>query len=283
MPSKPRSDLSSHPPDWGGDVLPAWGLPAGAQRAVTPSRLPARLTMQWALGGATGRGIRVCILDSGIDSSHPHVGPTERCVAVIDLGHGPSVVEDEVGDVSGHGTACAGIVRSLAADATLASVRVLGPDVKGRFAPLEAGLAWAIEEGYDIINLSLSARDRDFALALSDLADRAAFRSSVLVCAAHNLPVKSYPWRFASVVSVGCHDEDDPRLVYYNPEPPVEFYARGVEVPVAWPGGGTIRATGNSFAAPHVTGLLALVRSKHPQLTQFELKTVLYRIAANVR
>jgi len=63
----------------------------------------------------------------------------------------------------------------------------------------------------------------------------------------------------------------------------VEFYARGVDVAVAWPGGGTVRATGNSFAAPHVTGLLALIRSKHPELTPFELKTVLYRVAANVR
>ena len=96
------------------------------------------------------------------------------------------------------------------------------------------------------------------------------------------MPVESYPWRFASVVSVGSHDEDDPWRLYYNPEPPVEFYARGVNVPIAWTGGGTIRATGNSFATPHVAGLLALIRSKHPQLTPFELKTVLYRIAANV-
>jgi subtilisin family serine protease len=82
---------------------------------------------------------------------------------------------------------------------------------------------------------------------------------------------------------VGSHDEPDPWRVYWNPEPPVELYARGVGVPIAWPGGGTIRATGNSFAAPHVAGLLALIRSKHPGLTPFELKTVLYRLAANVR
>ncbi len=49
-----------------------------------------------------------------------------------------------------------------------------------------------------------------------------------------------------------------------QPEPPVEFYARGVNVPIAWPGGGTATATGNSFAAPHVSGFLALIRSKHP-------------------
>ena len=67
----------------------------------------------------------------------------------------------------------------------------------------------------------------------------------------------------------------DPFRLYYNPEPPVEFGAWGVDVPVAWREGGRIVATGNSFAAPHVAGLAALVLSKHPGLTPFELKAVL--------
>jgi subtilisin family serine protease len=56
-----------------------------------------------------------------------------------------------------------------------------------------------------------------------------------------------------------------------------------VEVPVAWLGGETVRSTGNSFAAPHLSGICALIRSKHPNLTPFELKSVLYLIASNVR
>ena len=164
---------------------------------------------------------------------------------------------------------------------TLGSARVLGSDVNGRFATLQAAIGWAIDEGYDVVNLSLAVRSREFALDLAELADRAAHGGTVLVCSAHNLPVESYPWRFASVVSVGSHDGDDPWLFYANPEPPVEFYARGVSVPIAWPGGGTVRATGNSFAAPHVAGFLALIRSKHPRLTPFDLKAVLSRVAAN--
>ena len=67
-----------------------------------------------------------------------------------------------------------------------------------------------------------------------------------------------------------------------NPTPPVEFFARGVDVEVAWLGGGTIRATGNSFATPHIAGICALVLAKHPELTPFQLKSVLHLTATNV-
>ena len=96
------------------------------------------------------------------------------------------------------------------------------------------------------------------------------------------MPVASYPWRFASVISVGSHEREDPFLFYANPSPPVEFFAHGVEVPVAWTDGETIRCTGNSFAAPHLSGICALIRSKHRDLTPSELKSVLYLTASNV-
>ncbi len=96
------------------------------------------------------------------------------------------------------------------------------------------------------------------------------------------MPVESFPWRFSSVISVGSHEEADPLLFYANPDPPVEFFARGVDVDVAWIGGGTIRATGNSFATPCISAIAALILSKHPRLTPFQLKSVLYLISSNV-
>ena len=96
------------------------------------------------------------------------------------------------------------------------------------------------------------------------------------------MPVESFPWRFSSVISVGSHEETDPFTYFYNPSPPVEFFARGLEVDVPWLGGGTLRCTGNSFATPHVAGLCALILSKHPELTPFQLKSVLYLTASNV-
>jgi subtilisin family serine protease len=95
------------------------------------------------------------------------------------------------------------------------------------------------------------------------------------------MPVASYPWRFSSVISVASHELDDPLAYYRNPNPPVEFFARGVDVSVAWMGGLRIRTTGNSFATPHITGVCALIRAKHPHLTPAEVKTLLGLTAAN--
>ena len=90
---------------------------------------------------------------------------------------------------------------------------------------------------------------------LHDLADRAYFANVLLVCAANNVAVASYPSLFAAVVSVAAHDVRDPDVWFYNPRPPVEFGAYGLDVDVAWKDGGRIVATGNSFAAPHIAGL----------------------------
>ena len=209
----------------GEEELPAWSLPADAVDGI---RLdlgwPAEVTREWAFGDATGAGVRVCILDSGIEADHPRVGPVQAAFAISVDDAGEAIVsDDDFGDRCGHGTACAGIIRELAPECELISVRVLGEGYKGSGKVLLAGLRWAIEQGYDVVNMSLSTTKRDFAALLHELADNAYFRRTVLVASAHNMPVESYPWRFSSVISVGSHEEPDPFAYYYNPEPPVEL------------------------------------------------------------
>ena len=264
--------------------LPAWSLPAGAgDRISIGVDWPERVTRDWAFGGSTGAGVRVCILDSGIEAGHPKVGEVEGAVAFHrDEGDEVQVENDTEGDLCGHGTACAGIVRSIAPDCTLFSARVLGAGFKGSGPVLLAGLRWAVEQGFDVVNMSLSTTKRQFAELLHELADRAYFRRTVLVASAHNMPVESFPWRFSSVISVGSHEEPDPLTFFYNPKPPVEFFARGVGVEIAWLGGGTILSTGNSFATPHMSAICTLILAKHPELTPFQLKSVLYLTANNV-
>jgi subtilisin len=102
-------------------------------------------------------------------------------------------------------------------------VRVLGPLNRGSGELMLAGLDWAIREGYELIDMSLSTTNRELLPLLHELADRAYFRNTTIVASAHNIAVESFPWRFSSVVSVGTHEERDPMRFYYNPRPPVEF------------------------------------------------------------
>ena len=267
-----------------GEALPAWSLPKDAvDRISLPVHWPDRVTREWAWGGSTGTGTRVCILDSGVETAHPSVGGLDSAVA-ISLGENEEVIvtEDDEGDLSGHGTACAGVVRSLAPECSLSSVRVLNAGFTGTGGILLAGLRYAVEQGFDVINMSLSTTKKPFASVLHELADSAYFKRAVLVASAHNMPVESYPWRFSSVISVGSHEEADPFTFFYNPTPPVEFFGRGVNVEVPWIGGRMVTVSGNSFATPHLSGICALILSKHPELTPFQLKSVLYLTATNV-
>ncbi len=267
------------------EELPAWSLDRDAARARKQrSDWPMPDPRAWAWGDSRGAGVRVCIVDSGVDADHPWVGPIQGAVAVSQDADGElTVVDDPEGDLFGHGTACAAIVRKLAPECEIHSVRVLGGELTGSGPILLHGLRWAIEQRFEVINLSLSTTKSKFAPELRELADRAYFHGSMLVASAHNMPVESYPWRFSSVLSVGSHAGNEPLEYYVNPEPPVEFVAPGVDLELAWLDGGTIRATGNSFATPHMAGLATLVLSKHPGMTPFELKTALRAASNNVR
>lgn len=264
--------------------VPAWGAPtAGLSHEPFGVSPLGRVTPDWAWHGADGSGVRVCVLDSGVDGGHPLVGGLAGSFGVTTGEQGRLTVSPvEPRDLVGHGTACASLIRSLAPGASITSVQVLTEGRYGTGAALLTGLEWAIEQGYDVINMSLSTTKTQFCLALHELADRAYFRRCVLVASAHNMPVRSFPWPFASVISVASHDESSPMTYYYNPSPPVEFYARGVRVRVAWLGGRETVSTGNSFAAPHIAGICALILSKHGWLTPFQLKSVLYLAASNV-
>jgi subtilisin family serine protease len=265
------------------EELPAWSLPASAGEGIKlPSSWPERVTRDWAWGGASGAGVRVCVLDSGVELDHPRIGTVQRSVAVTKNGDEVTVADDDSGDLCGHGTACAGIIRTLAPECEVTSVRVLGAGYTGSGAVMLAGLQWAVDEDFDVVNMSLSTTKKQYVDRLHELADAAYFRRTMLIASAHNMPVESFPWRFASVVSVGSHEDDDPYAYYSNPKPPVEFFARGLNVDVPWLGGKTLRCTGNSFATPHIAGLCTLILSKHPDLTPFQLKSVLHLTATNV-
>jgi len=227
----------------------------------------------------------VAVIDSGVEADHPNL---DGCVT--DDGVEIRVADDESvtpvsgphSDSFGHGTACAGIIHQLAPQASITSVKVLGAGLRGKMATFHAGLEWAVDQGFDVINLSLGGNRRDWALAFHELCDRAYFQGSFVVTAANNIQRTSYPSLFSSVTSVASNLSADPWRFHFNPEPPTEFLARGVDVDVLWNRGGTSTVTGNSYAAPHIAGLASLIASKHGPLRPFQLKTALWAVASNV-
>ena len=246
--------------------------------------MPAEITREWAWEGSSGAGVSVAVIDSGIDASHPAVGSVDGGAVIVvdpDAPGGTRAVEGPHEDLFGHGTACAAIIRHAAPDARLFSLRVLGERLTGKGAAFAHAIRWAIEHGVRVVNMSLSTSRADYFGVFHELADAAYFSGTMLVCALNNVRGPTYPSQFASVFSVAAHSGADPFRFDYNPKPPAEFGAPGIDLEVAWLGSKTIRATGNSFAAPHITGVIARILAKHPRLTPFQMKTVLMALADN--
>ncbi len=246
------------------------------------------ITPEWAWGGSRGADVRIAVVDSGIEHDHPALEGCVRSGIVVEYDESEEMdhriePDDPPQDMAGHGTACAGIIHSIAPEAELYSVRVLGNDIRGRAIQFAAGLDWAIDERMHVVNMSLSTGKQDYYALFHELADDAYFKNIMLVSAVNNIPGPSFPSLFSSVISVAAHEGQDPFIYYYNPAPPVEFGAPGIDVRVAWKDKQIVTTTGNSFAAPHITGIVALIRSKHPELTPFQVKSVLWACAANAR
>lgn len=268
-------------------ILPAWSDPfhaAGGPGDPKHLRLPGAIDRAWAYGDGTGRGVRVAIVDSGIDADHPQVGTVAQYVAVErddTTDSGLRIDHEPHADLYGHGTACAAIVRELAPEVELISVRVLGDNLKGSAGAFAEGVEWCITHGVDIINLSMSTASDRWAEPFWELVDMAGYHHVLLVAAMNNERRRTIPSEFAGVFSVACAPGTDREQVWSNPQGPAEWGAAGIDVDVAWLGGSIIRTTGNSFAAPVVAGHLARIRAAHPGITTWQAKTVLAQLAAN--
>ncbi|MBA3248964.1 MAG: S8 family serine peptidase [Geodermatophilaceae bacterium] len=263
-------------------LRPAWS-DAFAAGILTEVRVPGGIDAAWAFDGATGAGVDVAVVDSGIDATHPAVGNVAGGAAFSwDPDAGRAILaEGPHEDLFGHGTACAGIICRAAPECGLLSVRVLGARLSGKAQVFAAGLRWAVQSGARVVNLSLSTSNPDFYGLFHEIADEAYFAGVTLVCAVNNVPAPTYPSQYASVVSVAANDGTDAFALDCNPTPPAEFGAPGIDQEIPWLDSGTIVATGNSFAAPHVAGLVARLLSKHPELTPPDVKAVLRAASRN--
>jgi subtilisin family serine protease len=216
-----------------------------------------------AVGGATGRGVAVGVIDSGLDRGwrDPALSP-----GVGLLARGPGFVLERSGDWDdriGHGTACAGIVRATAPNAAIVPIRVFDRRLATSIEVLIAALRWATERRLQVVNLSLGTRLEGALRPLYAACEEAARRGTVVVAAVDRPTRSSYPAVFANVLGVEAARFADPHRFLYRPDAAVECAAAGCRR-VRWLGGGDHDFEANSYAAPYVAGLAALVLERAP-------------------
>ncbi|WP_051703863.1 S8 family serine peptidase [Glycomyces sp. NRRL B-16210] len=252
---------------------------------------------------ATGEGITVAVVDSGVDADHPDLAGAVlpgRSYVDLDPGDEPRLMafgseQDPVyerafgqADPVGHGTAVAGLIAAravsgrpgVAPDAVILPVRVL--DDENRYhdsAMVGAAVEWAVDNGADIVNLSLGGNydSAQFAEALAY-----AERHDVLVVACTGNqrgdgPEEEvwFPARVPDVLAVTGTDAEGRRWQTAITGEATDLAAPGADLWAPEPGGGHKAVTGTSFASALVSGAAALVRSAHPDWTAAEVRRAL--------
>jgi len=225
------------------------------------------------LATARGAGVRVAIVDSGVQADHPWVGG--RLIASFQVNSERSVAQGPAHDVFGHGTACAGQIRRFAPEADLISVKILGDNLKANSQSLLTALRWLTTQNIHLINLSLSTMREQLALLMSHAVDDLYAHNIACVCArGYHRTGKAYPTNFSGTVGV-TFKELHPGRIEFRPGDNTAFAAAGIKARVAWNETGTREVDGSSFACPLVAGLAARLLSLRPSLTPYELKTLL--------
>jgi uncharacterized NAD-dependent epimerase/dehydratase family protein len=211
-----------------------------------------------------GHGVQIAIIDSGIQSNHLEI---RHIAGDVDLESGSGI---EVGrmqnwrDLSGHGTACAGIIRKIAPDAALYDIRIFDESLTADGHALIAAIRWSIEHQMDVVNLSLGTTDVTFRDELAEVCHQAREAGVILVAAEHNDGHESYPAVFPDVIGVTGGKVHGHYGYYYRPDEKIECVARGDMQRVCWTKPRYIMVSGTSFAAPHITGIVALIRQAYP-------------------
>ena len=203
------------------ETLPAWSLSSAAAAKIgIANPLPERVDREWAFGGATGAGRQGLHprqrRRSGASARRRSRRRGRRSRSARTASRSPR----RTSRATSAGTAPRAPGSSARSPPPRSLLRARARRrLQGIGKILLAGLRWAIEQGYDVINMSLSTTKRELGDLLHELADTAYFRRTVLVASAHNMPVESFPWRFSSVISVGSHEEDDPLALLRQPRP----------------------------------------------------------------
>jgi subtilisin family serine protease len=220
-----------------------------------------------------GRGVKVAVLDTGIDPQHPDLADA------IDAAQDFTASIAGSSDRQGHGTHTAGTIAArrngrgvvgVAPECRLLVGKVLGDDGSGSEQSVAAGIAWAVAAGADVISLSLGSPQASDVIHAAVKAACAA--GKFLICAAGNdgsQPGKDtvgYPARWDETIAVAAVDRHGQIADFSSRGPEVAIAAPGVDILSTFLSGGYARLSGTSMATPFVSGVVALMLSKHRAL-----------------
>lgn len=236
---------------------------------------------------ATGVGVTVAVVDTGIQADHPDLAG--KVMAGTDT---TSEALSSGVDPDGHGTHVAGIiaantnnaagVASVAPDASLLSVKALLSDGTGWSTDIAEGVTWAVNNGADVINLSLAVDGHDPVL---ETAINYANTANVTVAAAmgndRTVNTVSYPAAYSTVLAVGSTDSSDNLSTYHNTGSHIKLVAPGNSILSTDTGSGYATMTGTSMATPHVAAAAALLRQVHEDYTPAQVRTALQNSAVD--
>ncbi|MEU3725800.1 type VII secretion-associated serine protease mycosin [Streptomyces sp. NPDC031705] len=232
-----------------------------------------------------GQGVRVAVIDTGVDRANPQLA------GALDTGAGRDFLDpkggDGTNDTAGHGTKVAGLIAArpqqgtgfvgLAPEATVIPIRQNDGQGNGNAATLAQAIDHAVAKGAQVINVS---QDTDAPLtADSELAkavQRALAANAVVIASAGNDGLsgqkrKTYPAAFPGVLAVASSDRNNERAAFSQPGDFIGVAAPGVDMVSTVPGFGQCVDNGTSFSAPYVAGVAALLRAEHPQWTPQEV------------
>ncbi|MGW1138519.1 type VII secretion-associated serine protease mycosin [Streptomyces zhihengii] len=246
---------------------------------------------------STGKGVRVAVIDTGVDVRHPQLKPAVDTRAGINLipknakdANGNKIErgkEDGTTDTVGHGTKVAGIIAArpaegtgfsgLAPAATIIPIQQNDADGRGTAATLAQAIRHAIAKEADVINISQdTANAVEPAPALKEAVDAALAEEIVVVASAGNDGLggnvkRTYPASYEGVLAVASSDRNNERAAFSQSGDFVGVAAPGVDMISTVPGGGHCADNGTSFSAPYVAGLAALVKAKHGDWTRQQI------------
>ncbi|QPC47770.1 S8 family peptidase [Mangrovibacillus cuniculi] len=237
------------------------------------------------LKGVTGKGIKVAVLDTGVENH-------EDLVVKGGTSFIPSM--ESYADDHGHGTHVAGIIGArnnsigivgVAPDADIYSVKVLNKQGVGYLSDVIRGIDWSIENEIDIINLSLSAKESS--VALLEAVKRAEDNNILIMAAAGNQGDSvadsiGYPAKLDSVIAVGATNELDRRASFSSVGPSLKIVAPGNDILSTYKDNTYKSLNGTSMATPFVAGTAALLLQENPSLLAKEMRELLYTEALDL-